>query len=81
MLLKMLSKRKEPIGVRKLAREIGYSVSMTQRAVSIAGPKTRMRDKRIPELGKAVRKAGRLLSRALGYEDAEGFYGNEGNEF
>jgi len=61
-------------GVRSVAAPVLDYTGAVRGAVSIAGPKLRMPDARWAELGRTVREAGEALSRALGYDDPEGFY-------
>lgn len=62
-------------GVRSLAAPVFQFPQDLLGSVSIAGPKLRMTDDRIPELGAQVHRAGREISRALGYEGPKGGYG------
>ncbi len=61
-------------GVRSVAAPVLDYTGAVRGAVSVAGPKLRMPDARWAELGRTVRRAGEALSRALGYDDPEGFY-------
>jgi len=63
-------------GVRSIAAPIFQFPQDLLGSVSIAGPKLRMTDDRIPALGDQVHRAGREISRALGYEGPKGGYGD-----
>ena len=63
-------------GVRSLAAPIFQFPKDLFGSISVAGPKLRMTDDRIAELGEQVHRAGQDISRALGYQGPKGGYGD-----